>query len=261
MVSALPGPRAYSSLEHAECEEAAAHQAMLRLTEMVAQARAELLEVRKELAQACLELNELHGDHLLRANEQLVLAALQAETMAETARGELDTLAIASQRDVLTDTPNRALMHDRLESAIDMARRRGSHLAVLFVDLDHFKQINDTLGHAVGDELLKWVASSLGSVVRHSDTVSRHGGDEFLVLLSDVASSADAGLIATKMLASLDQPHDIGAHTLRTAASVGIAVFPEDGEDAATLVHQADAAMYRAKRLGGARFEFQASSA
>jgi diguanylate cyclase (GGDEF)-like protein len=257
----MPGPQTRTSFDDTEDEQTGAARMVARLTAMLEQARAELLAVRQELAQAYLQLNEVQVDRLRQANEQLVLAALESETAAETTRGQLESLAISSQRDTLTGMPNRALMHDRLESAIHMARRRGSRVAVLFIDLDHFKQINDTLGHAGGDELLQWVAGCLGSVVRHSDTVSRHGGDEFLVLLPDVAAAADAGLIAAEMLAALARPHGIGTHSLCTTASIGIAVFPEDGEDAATLVQQADAAMYRAKRLGGGRFEFPMSAA
>ncbi|HET7157470.1 MAG TPA: GGDEF domain-containing protein, partial [Burkholderiales bacterium] len=190
------------------------------------------------------------------ANEQLVLAALRAETLAETTVHQLDDLTRSSQRDVLTGTPNRALMLDRLASAIAIARRRGTRTAVLFLDLDAFKQINDTLGHAAGDELLQVVARRLESVVRDSDTVSRHSGDEFLVLLADISQASDASLIAGKMLDALAEPTQMGTQMLNITASLGIAIYPDDGEDVGTLINRADAAMYRAKRNGRARFEF-----
>ncbi|HEY9199593.1 MAG TPA: diguanylate cyclase [Gammaproteobacteria bacterium] len=199
------------------------------------------------------------ADTLLEANQQLVLAALDAETIAETAVSNLSELARSSQRDVLTDTPNRAVMLDRLENAIAMAHRHRMRIAVLFVDLDDFKQINDRLGHAVGDAVLQLVAARLNEAVRDSDTVSRHGGDEFLVLLSEIAQPADAALIAEKILATLAEPNRVYDHVLPLSASIGIAIYPEHGEHAATLISQSDAAMYRAKRRGGGRFEFHSA--
>jgi diguanylate cyclase (GGDEF)-like protein len=193
---------------------------------------------------------------LLEANQQLVLAALQAETMAEAAAHNLTELARSSQRDVLTDTPNRALMLDRLENALLIARRREAHVAVLFVDLDHFKQINDTLGHAVGDDVLQRAARRLESAIRVSDAVSRHGGDEFLVLLTEVTRRPDAAAIAAKMLRALREISLPGTQTPALSASIGISVFPEDGHDARSLIDVADAAMYRAKQNGRNRFEF-----
>src|SRR5688500_12028093 len=172
---------------------------------------------------------------LQKANEQLVLAALHAETIAEEAVGHLDKLTRSSQHDALTDTQNRALMLDRLENAIALARRHRTRIAVLFLDLDEFKQINDTLGHAVGDAVVQLVARRLESVVRHSDTVSRHGGDEFLVLMTEISQPSDAALIAEKILAALAAPTQIDDQLISLSASIGIALFPEHGEDAATL--------------------------
>jgi diguanylate cyclase (GGDEF)-like protein len=218
--------------------------------------RADIIRSRRELAQVQREISGTRAAQLVEANEQLVLAALQAETIAEAATGHLDELARTSQRDALTDTPNRALMLDRLENAIALARRHVTRLAVLFLDLDQFKQINDTLGHAAGDEVLRLVARRIESVVRGSDTVSRHGGDEFLVLVGEVSRAADAGMIAAKILAVLTAPSRVGDHMLRLSASLGIATYPEDGEDAATLISRADAAMYRSKRRRRGGFEF-----
>ena len=192
---------------------------------------------------------------LVEANSALVLSALHAEEVAESTMGELVELMNTTRRDVLTGIPNRALMLDRLNSAIALSRRRGTRVALLFIDLDGFKQINDTLGHAVGDSVLCSVARRLESVIRDSDTVSRHGGDEFLVLLADISQPADAAFIAHKMLQALGEqdPHVFPAlPTL--SASVGIAIFPEDGEDGETLISKADAAMYRSKKCGPGRF-------
>ena len=195
---------------------------------------------------------------LAETNEQLVLAALHAESVAETAVSELGELARLGQRDPLTNLPNRLLMLDRLESAIATARRRETRIAVLFIDLDHFKRINDTLGHAIGDEALKLTARRLQSAVRDSDTVSRHGGEEFLVLLPDISQAADAVSIAQKLLAALAAPARAGEHRLHLSASIGITIYPEDAEDAQTLISRADAAMYRSKRRGPGGFEFYA---
>lgn len=215
--------------------------------------RRAIAELRRDLEQA-RQVNEgMLAMQLLEANEHLVVAALEAQAEAETAAGELDALLRASQRDVLCDVPNRALMLDRMESALSLARRHGTLLAVLFLDLDHFKLINDHLGHAVGDDVLRHVARRLQSVVRDSDTVSRHGGDEFLILLSEIAHPDDAHLIATKVLLTLGEPCRIGMHTLKLSASIGMALYPGDGEDAATLIARADAAMYRAKSAGSGR--------
>jgi diguanylate cyclase (GGDEF)-like protein len=218
--------------------------------------RADIVRSRHELAQVQRDIGGTRAAQLVEANEQLVLAALQAETIAEAATGHLDELARTSQRDALTDTPNRALMLDRLQNAIALARRHVTRLAVLFLDLDQFKHINDTLGHGAGDEVLRLVARRIESVVRGSDTVSRHGGDEFLVLVGEVSRVSDAGVIAAKILAVLSAPSRVGDHMLRLSASLGIATYPEDGEDAATLISRADAAMYRSKRRRQGGFEF-----
>jgi diguanylate cyclase (GGDEF)-like protein len=235
---------------------AAATRALAQLNRQADEVRADILRSRRELAKVQHDYGDARAAQLLEANEHLVVAALQAETIAETATSHLDELARTSQRDALTETPNRALMLDRLENAIALARRHVTRLAVLFLDLDQFKHINDTLGHMVGDEVLRLVARRLESVVRASDSVSRHGGDEFLVLVGEISQAADAAVIAAKILAVLTAPSRVGDHMLRLSASVGIATYPEDGEDAATLISRADAAMYRSKRrrLGG--FEF-----
>ncbi|HYB95196.1 MAG TPA: EAL domain-containing protein [Vicinamibacterales bacterium] len=161
-----------------------------------------------------------------------------------------------AEHDALTDLPNRLLLNDRLARAVALARRYGRRLAVLFLDCDRFKHINDTLGHAVGDQVLRSIAKRLTTCVRESDTVSRHGGDEFLVLLSEVDEPADAGLIAEKIVRSIAEPHFIAGHELSLTASVGIALYPEDGQDAQSLIMRADTAMYHAKNTGRNRVGF-----
>ena len=193
---------------------------------------------------------------ILAANERLVLAALNAESAALTAISDLGALAETSQRDPLTHTPNRTLMHDRLVGAIALARRRGTRLAVLFLDLDEFKKINDTFGHAAGDEALLIVTHRLERLVRDTDTVSRHSGDEFLVLLAEVSQASDAGAIAAKMLAAIAEAFELSGQAVQLSASLGISIYPEDGDDAATLVSRADVAMYQSKRYGRGGFEF-----
>jgi diguanylate cyclase (GGDEF)-like protein len=234
----------------------ATDQTILQLNRDADALRAELLRLRRELAEVQGSLQGAQAAQLLEANEHLVLAALRAEAVADSAMSDLGELTRASQRDELTDTASRTLMLDRLTHAIAVARRHRTRLAVLFVDLDHFKHINDTLGHAVGDEVLRLTARRLKAAVRDADTVSRHGGDEFLVLLAEVTQAADAAVVAAKMLAALATPSKIGNQTLLLGASVGIALYPEDGEDALTLIAHADAAMYRSKGQGGGGYAF-----
>jgi diguanylate cyclase (GGDEF)-like protein/PAS domain S-box-containing protein len=161
-----------------------------------------------------------------------------------------------AEHDALTDLPNRLLLNDRLARSIALARRYGRRLAVLFLDCDRFKHINDSLGHAIGDQVLRSVARRLTTCVRESDTVSRHGGDEFLILLSEVDQPEDAGLIAEKIVSSVAEPHHISGHELTLTASVGIALYPEDGQDAQSLIMRADTAMYHVKNTGRNRVGF-----
>jgi diguanylate cyclase (GGDEF)-like protein len=220
-------------------------------------------ELRQALARFRLELDQVPQDYLSLsgaqrhvAYERLGRAAAEAARIAESAMRSLDQLARATQRDPLTNTPNRTLMLDRIESALVMARRRGSRLAVLFLDLDHFKRINDTQGHACGDEVLCLVARRLESVVRDSDTVSRFGGDEFVVLLAEIAHPEDAGLIAGKFLDVLAEPHALRGLHQGVLASIGISLFPDDGDQVPGLLGTADTAMYWAKKIPGSGYRF-----
>jgi diguanylate cyclase (GGDEF)-like protein/PAS domain S-box-containing protein len=165
-------------------------------------------------------------------------------------------MSYLAQHDSLTDLPNRMLLSDRLTQAIALAHRSGKKLAVLFLDIDRFKHINDSLGHAIGDRLLQSVAQRLLACVRRSDTVSRQGGDEFVILLPEVAHAGDAAAIADVILLALSTPHHIAKHDLHVTASVGIATYPDDGTDAETLMQNADLAMYDAKDSGRDNWQF-----
>jgi diguanylate cyclase (GGDEF)-like protein/PAS domain S-box-containing protein len=179
-----------------------------------------------------------------------------------TARAREDLLSVRIQHDALTNLPNRLLLIDRLEHAIAQARRRGTKVAVLFIDLDRFKDVNDALGHAVGDRLLQEVAKRLKSAVRESDTVGRLGGDEFVVVLSEVDHPQSAARQADKIRAVLAaSPHVIGPQKLSIESSIGTSFFPEDGLDATSLVNCADMAMYVAKRSGRNAHRFFAPDA
>ncbi|PMR77703.1 diguanylate cyclase domain-containing protein [Billgrantia endophytica] len=158
--------------------------------------------------------------------------------------------------DPLTGLPNRRLLEDRLDLAIRHAHRNQSRLAVIFVDLDHFKQVNDSLGHAVGDELLVLVAQRLQSRLREDDTLARLGGDEFLILLPDLRGVEEVTPVARRLIGSLGEPCFIGGHELTLGCSLGISLYPDDADNAEALLHDADVAMYHAKQSGRNAFRF-----
>ncbi len=162
----------------------------------------------------------------------------------------------SAQHDVVTNLPNRLLLNDRITQSIALVRRYNKSIAVIFLDLDRFKYINDSLGHAVGDKLLQSVSKRLLASVRASDTVSRQGGDEFVILLSEITHPEDAATSAKKILLSLSAPHFIEGRDLDIAGSIGISIYPEDGGDAETLIMNADTAMYHAKDMGRNNFQF-----
>jgi diguanylate cyclase (GGDEF)-like protein/PAS domain S-box-containing protein len=173
-----------------------------------------------------------------------------------TARALSLKMSYLAQHDGLTDLPNRMLFSDRLTEAIAMAQRYRRYLAVLYMDVDRFKHINDSLGHDIGDRLLQSIAVRLYACVRSSDTVSRQGGDEFVILLSEVRQTQDAGVIAQKILNALKTPHRIDQHDLHLTVSIGIASYPDDGTEAEALMKNADLAMYHAKANGRDNYQF-----
>ncbi len=232
--------------------EALAARELAQLQQQAEQSR----EALKGLQQNVVEVESSHAALLLEANERLVEAAILAHADADTFKQALEQVARAAELDTLTQLPNRPLLFDRLTQAIALAKRSGHWVAMLFIDLDGFKQINDRLGHAMGDEVLQLAARCLSSSVRDADTVSRHGGDEFLILLPDLSDAADAAVVAEKVITTLAQPIRLGDHVLRLAASIGISIYPDDGADADILIHHADVAMYQAKRRGSGGIAF-----
>jgi diguanylate cyclase (GGDEF)-like protein len=162
----------------------------------------------------------------------------------------------SAQHDFLTGLPNRMLLNDRVSQAIALTSRHMKKVAVLFLDLDGFKHINDSLGHAIGDKLLQSIAKRLVDCGRSSDTVSRHGGDEFVVLLSEVEHSEDAAITARRMLQKMAEAHSIDQYDLHVTTSIGVSVYPDDGLDAETLIKNADTAMYQAKENGPQSYQF-----
>ncbi|MEE9493263.1 MAG: EAL domain-containing protein [Gammaproteobacteria bacterium] len=199
----------------------------------------ELLQYRTDLerivAQRTYELEQI--------NQKLGTAKVKAEQAA-------DRLSYQAYHDALTGLPNRILLTDRMSMAFAHAKRENEKLALLFLDLDGFKLINDSLGHEVGDQLLRWTAELLQQSVREDDTVARLGGDEFMILLSNIQHNRDAGVIAQKILDALHQPMDCCGHELHLSASIGISIYPDDATDSVDLMRSADASMYRAKESG-----------
>lgn len=169
---------------------------------------------------------------------------------------EEERIQYLANYDVLTGLPNRYLLNDRLEQGLSYAQGHQARLAVMFIDLDHFKNINDSLGHDIGDALLKMVADRLKQCLRRSDTIARLGGDEFVAVIGDLNSEDEATFIAEKMIASLMQQFDVGEYQLSVTPSIGVSIYPEDGETATLLLRNADLAMYRAKDAGRNRLEY-----
>jgi diguanylate cyclase (GGDEF)-like protein len=162
----------------------------------------------------------------------------------------------AAQHDFLTGLPNRVLLHDRISDAIAFAAQGGLQVAVLFLDLDGFKHINDSLGHAIGDKLLQSVAKRLAQCLRGSDVVSRQGGDEFIILIPGMRQPTDAKIMAKRLMDEVSLVHFVDAHELQISVSIGVSIYPEDALDAETLIKNADTAMYQAKELGRRNCQF-----
>jgi diguanylate cyclase (GGDEF)-like protein/PAS domain S-box-containing protein len=202
-----------------------------------------------------------------QANEALEQRVLQRTVELEDAnrqlKGEVETRALMEQEmrhmahyDSLTGLPNRNLLNDRIEQAIEMARRKNHRVGVLFIDLDHFKTINDTLGHHIGDLLLSQVASRMSFMLRATDTLGRLGGDEFLFLAPEVDDLEKLGVIAAKFIEILAQPIVVNSHMLHVTPSIGVCCYPDHGTDRETLMRNADTAMYFAKASGRNNFKF-----
>lgn len=192
----------------------------------------------------------------IRDDNGVIAGAVMVFRDVSAARARTQRMEHLVQHDSLTELANRVLLNDRLTQAVALARREQRQVALLFVDIDHFKTVNDTLGHDIGDRLLRSVAQRLLRCVRTSDTVSRFGGDEFVILLPEVVQAQDAALAAETMLRMFDAPHSIDQHELKVSLSIGIATFPNDGDNADLLVRRADLAMYRAKASGRNTFNF-----
>jgi diguanylate cyclase (GGDEF)-like protein/PAS domain S-box-containing protein len=208
-------------------------------------------------AQRSGEASQVQGFYMLgndvtalkRAQEDLRFAALQL-------RQDAQRLEFLAHHDPLTGLPNRAMFTERAREAVAHAKRHGRNAAFLFIDLDNFKQINDRLGHEVGDGLLRAISARLRAAVRGDDFVARIGGDEFCVLLLDIADAREAAAVAQKLVHELGAPCQVGRHEVSSGASIGIACVPLDGEDAGTLLRLADTAMYRAKQGGRSGYRF-----
>jgi diguanylate cyclase (GGDEF)-like protein/PAS domain S-box-containing protein len=210
------------------------------------------LLIRRDGSEAAIE-DSAAPIHTLNGKIAGAVMVFHDITAAEAMAAKMAHLA---RHDYLTDLPNRVLLNDRIAQAIIRAERNGTTLAVLFLDLDNFKHINDSLGHATGDKLLQSVAQRLLTCVRSSDTVSRQGGDEFVVLLSEDKYAEDAALTADKILAALAVPHSVAGHELHVTTSIGISVYPADAKNAETLLKNADTAMYQAKEKGRNNYQF-----
>ena len=210
------------------------------------------LLIRRDGHEAAIEdtATPIHG------TDGAVIGAVIEFRDVSVARAMSDRMSYMAQHDFLTELPNRMLLSDRLTQAIAAARRHDSLLAVLFVDVDHFKPINDAQGHAIGDALLQSISRRLTACVRTTDTVSRHGGDEFVVLLSEVTRKEDAAVSAEKILIALRISHRIMERDLQITVSIGISVYPDDGIDSDMLMRNADAALLQAKLNGRDRHAF-----
>ncbi|MEX1198507.1 MAG: diguanylate cyclase [Pseudohongiellaceae bacterium] len=183
----------------------------------------------------------------IRNRHDKVTGAVVVFHDARQSQTAIQKMSYLAQHDALTGLPNRVLLTERLTQALGLAERHYNQVALLFLDMDNFKQVNDSLGHAVGDQLLKDVAENIVACVRTTDTVSRHGGDEFVILLPWIEDTMDPSLVAEKLLARFASPLTIDGHKLQVSMSIGISVYPENGIDADTLMRNADTAMYASK--------------
>jgi two-component system cell cycle response regulator len=198
-----------------------------------------------------------HGaqDYLLKSSSDTGALARSIQMAIERKSVEAQ-LARRANFDQLTGLVNRALFRDRLMHALALARRRGERAALLYIDLDGFKAINDTLGHAAGDEVLRLAAERFGGAVRESETIARLGGDEFTILIESLHDAAAAGKAAERILGALRAPLAVGDTEVSITASIGVAIFPDHADDGDALLHTADAAMFQAKKTGRDKVQF-----
>jgi diguanylate cyclase (GGDEF)-like protein/PAS domain S-box-containing protein len=227
-------------------------------TEFICRARGRRIDAGEEKQEWIWSYEDVTAEREADSRVQQALGELEravAERTAELQQAKARAQHLADH-DALTGLPNRRLLEDRLTQALALSRRNRKHTAVMFVDLDRFKTINDSLGHAVGDALLKEVTRRLVNQLRVGDTVCRIGGDEFIVVLPEAKRSSDVAQVAQKVIEQLSMPMPVEGRDLIVTASIGIAVFPEDGADAEALIRNADAAMYHAKELGRANYQF-----
>jgi diguanylate cyclase (GGDEF)-like protein/PAS domain S-box-containing protein len=214
------------------------------------------VSARREAQQALMHAHEELENRVAERTAELAATNLRLqEEIAERRQAE-DRVMHLANHDALTGLPNRRLLIDRLGQALALAHRDRQHVAVLFMDLDRFKTINDSLGHMIGDALLQTVARRLSGALREGDTVSRLGGDEFVVVLPNLDHPKAAEKVALKLIEALAPPIELGGHELRVSASIGISLFPEDGNDTETLLRNADSAMYHAKDMGRNNYQF-----
>lgn len=230
--------------------------------EDIADQREDIADQREEAADQCEEaaksktnLNAITRELLKEANQRLIIASIHAQTMTESAEQANEQMSYMAGHDYLTGLPNRLLLSDRMAQSIAFAQRHSKKIALLYMDLDHFKHINDSLGHAVGDELLKLIAKRLETCVRDSDTVCRQGGDEFVILLNEVEQRHDAVFLAEKIIEAMALPFLVGGSQLTVTFSIGISIYPDDGKDLETVARKADVAMYQAKGKGRNAYE------
>ncbi|HZR37784.1 MAG TPA: EAL domain-containing protein [Nevskia sp.] len=234
-----------AALRNAPCKSALAE---LRLREQVRYEHWPLANA----GGAALDV-EFSANAYLVNGVKMVQCNIRDITERKQAESRIRYLAL---HDTLTGLPNRVLLHDRLNQAIAQARRNRRQVSVLMLDLDHFKHINDSLGHHVGDHLLEATAVRLRACLRESDIAARLGGDEFVIALPEAAEDADAALVAEKVLKTLREPFQVDGHELHVGVSIGISRYPSDGEDPGTLLRAADSAMYQAKNAGRGDFRF-----
>jgi len=204
------------------------------------------------------ELDTL-ADSINKMQKEIYNSYMEAKKTETELKEQKEFLAYQAHHDALTGLPNRALLYDRLEQFIKESKRHKNKFAVLFIDLDHFKEINDSLGHNTGDEVLKMIASRLRKVLRSEDTVVRLGGDEFTVILNELAQAQEASIVADKILEILSKQIEYKENTLYISSSIGISIYPDDGQDSQSLLQFADSAMYKAKYEGRNNYQYYSS--